>query len=51
MLCDGSKIGNIAFAKIAPIERVNRIITDESADEAEINNIIAYGVIVDMVKI
>jgi len=51
VLCDGSKIGNTAFARVAPIEKVNRIITDETADSIELNNIILSGVTVDVVKI
>lgn len=51
VLCDGSKIGNTAFAKVHSIERVSRIITDLTADETEINNIISYGITVDLVKL
>lgn len=50
VICDGSKIGNTAFAQVSSIERVNRIITDETADETEISNIISYGLSVDIVK-
>lgn len=51
VLCDGSKIGNTAFAQVSSIETVNRIITDDTADEAEINNILYFGIKVDIVKI
>jgi len=51
VICDGSKIGNTAFAQVSSIETVNRIITDGTADEAEISNIISFGVAVDIVKI
>jgi DeoR family fructose operon transcriptional repressor len=51
VLCDGSKIGNTAFAQVSSIERVKRIITDDTADEAEINNIVSYGIQVDIVNI
>lgn len=51
VLCDGSKIGNTAFARIAPIDNVNRLITDETADASELSGIIAAGVLVDVVKI
>jgi len=51
VLCDGSKIGNTAFARVAPIEKLNRIITDETADASELNSIISNGVAVEVVKI
>lgn len=51
LLCDGSKIGNTAFAQISTIDRVNRLITDETADETELSNILSFGITVDIVKI
>ena len=51
VICDGSKIGNTAFAKVSSIEKVKRIITDETADETEISNVISFGVAIDIVKI
>jgi len=51
VLCDGSKIGGTAFAQIQKTEKINRIITDEKADEIELKEIASLGVLVDIVKI
>ena len=51
VLCDSSKIGSVTFAQIAPLERVDRLITDHGADENEIQQFKDIGVQVDIIKI
>lgn len=51
VLCDGSKIGSTAFAQISPIERINRIVTDDTANKTELSNLLAFGISIDVVKV
>lgn len=44
VVADGSKIGRIALAKVADIQQVELLITDESADAEELDRIRARGV-------
>ncbi len=44
-------MGNTAFAQVSTIERINGIITDETADETEINHFLSFCITVDIVKI
>jgi DeoR family transcriptional regulator, aga operon transcriptional repressor len=44
IVADGSKIGNVALAQIASIDQVAMLITDRSADEAELAAIAEAGV-------
>jgi DeoR family transcriptional regulator of aga operon len=50
VVADGSKIGRIALAKVADLEQVELLITDESADADELDRIRAAGVEVRVVS-
>ena len=49
VVADSSKIGRIAFAKICGLERVDELITDDSADEHTLASIRDAGVHVTLV--
>jgi len=44
VLADGSKFGDVALSTVVPIERVSVIVTDASADAAEVERISREGV-------
>ena len=44
VVADGSKIGRAALAQMAPIQAIDVLITDESADAAELDRLRALGV-------
>jgi DeoR family transcriptional regulator of aga operon len=46
VVADGSKIGRLALAQVAPIAEVHLLVTDESADPAALDEIRAAGVTV-----
>ena len=46
---DGSKIGNVAAAHVAPLSSVDRLITDTGADPRELERIRKSGVDVTVV--
>jgi DeoR/GlpR family transcriptional regulator of sugar metabolism len=50
VLADGSKFGDVALITIAPIERVSVIVTDPSADPAEVERVEHEGVEVVVVR-
>jgi DeoR family fructose operon transcriptional repressor len=39
LLCDSSKLGTIAFSQIAPLERINIIVTDSGADPQDLRDL------------
>jgi len=49
VVTDGSKVGKLAFARICPIDAVGEVITDASADAAELARIEDAGVVVTLV--
>ena len=49
VVADGSKVGKAAFAQIAPLDRVNELITDDSADRGALGQIREAGVEVTIV--
>jgi DeoR family transcriptional regulator of aga operon len=49
VVADGSKIGKIALAKVADIQQIDLLITDDSADPAELERISALGIEVKVV--
>jgi DeoR family transcriptional regulator, aga operon transcriptional repressor len=49
VVADSSKLGRVAFARICPIERVDELITDSSADPASVSEFTAAGLIVTTV--
>jgi DeoR family transcriptional regulator of aga operon len=51
VVADGSKIGRIALAKVADIEQVNLLITDDTADPEELDRFRALGVEVRIVPV
>jgi DeoR family transcriptional regulator of aga operon len=50
VLADGSKFGDVALSTVVPIERVSAIVTDTSADPAEVERIERAGVEVIVVE-
>jgi DeoR family transcriptional regulator of aga operon len=51
VVADGSKIGRIALAKVADISQVDLLITDESADPAELGRLRALGLEIRLVSV
>jgi DeoR family transcriptional regulator of aga operon len=51
VVADGSKIGKLALAQVTPIETVDLLITDTSADPAALDEIRAAGVEVRIVTV
>jgi DeoR family transcriptional regulator of aga operon len=51
VVADGSKIGRIALAKVADIEQVNLLITDDTADPEELDRFRALGIEVRIVAL
>ena len=51
VVADGSKVGSASFVRICPVERVAELITDESADASELQEIRERGVEVALVPI
>ena len=43
MACDGSKIGQVALAKIIPMSGVDILVTDQSAPQSELDEIAKLG--------
>jgi DeoR family transcriptional regulator of aga operon len=50
VLADGSKFGDVALSTVVPINRVSAIVTDPSADPAEVERIAREGVEVILVE-
>ncbi len=50
VLADGSKFGDVALSTVVPIGRVDTIVTDRSADPAEVDRISREGVKVILVE-
>jgi DeoR/GlpR family transcriptional regulator of sugar metabolism len=50
VLADGSKFGDVALSTVVPIARVDTIVTDSSADPAEVDRISREGVEVILVE-
>jgi DeoR family fructose operon transcriptional repressor len=42
LLCDSSKIGSVTFAQIAPLEKIDVIITDSDANAQDLQDISGY---------
>ena len=51
VVTDGSKVGRIALAKVADIQQIDLLITDDSADPAELDRIAALGIEVLVVTV
>jgi DeoR family fructose operon transcriptional repressor len=51
VLCDSSKIENMAFVQFAPIDRVDRLITDDKIDDRDLNEFKMLGIEVDVVEV
>lgn len=51
VVADGSKVGRLTFAEVAPIQRISLLVTDASADPAEVAAIRAAGVEVVVVAV
>ena len=49
VVADGSKLGNVAFARICAIDEIDGLITDSDADAAEAARLEAAGVGIDRV--
>ena len=50
VLADGSKFGDVALSTVVPIGRVDTIVTDSSADPAEVDRVSREGVEVILVE-
>jgi DeoR family transcriptional regulator of aga operon len=50
VVADGSKIGRIALAKVADIQQIDLLITDDSADIAELDRLAALGMEIKVVS-
>ena len=48
MVADGSKVGRVLLARICPITRVTELVTDDSADEAALDDLRRAGVTVHL---
>jgi DeoR/GlpR family transcriptional regulator of sugar metabolism len=44
VVTDSSKLGQVAFAQICPIERVHEVITDAAADRGQLAQLREAGV-------
>ncbi|MEO8095519.1 MAG: DeoR/GlpR family DNA-binding transcription regulator [Pseudolysinimonas sp.] len=51
VVADGSKIGRLALAQVAPIDQVDLLVTDSSADPKALDEIRAAGVEVRVVEV
>ncbi|MBS3995432.1 MAG: DeoR/GlpR transcriptional regulator, partial [Alkaliphilus sp.] len=51
VLCDSTKIGSHAFVKVAPISKVNRLITDNAIDSNDLKEFETAGVEVDIADV
>jgi DeoR family transcriptional regulator of aga operon len=49
VVADGSKLGRVAFAEIAPIEAVQELVTDDEGDPNELKLIAEAGIAVTIV--
>lgn len=49
MVADGTKIGRLAMAKVAGIDQVDTLVTDDTADPAALAEIERAGVTVHVV--
>ncbi|MDF1898034.1 DeoR/GlpR family DNA-binding transcription regulator [Mycolicibacterium smegmatis] len=48
---DGSKIGKVTLAKMVPLDQIDHLVTDSTADRAELDRITAAGVQVHVVDV
>ncbi|HVQ53212.1 MAG TPA: hypothetical protein VMS92_24505 [Mycobacterium sp.] len=48
---DGSKIGKVTFAKMAPLSQIDHLVTDSTADPEQLEQIAAMGVHVHVVEV
>jgi len=48
---DGSKIGKVTFAKMAPLNQIDHLVTDSTADPRQLEQIEAMGVHVHVVEV
>jgi DeoR family transcriptional regulator of aga operon len=48
---DGSKIGKVTFAKMAPLSQIDHLVTDSTADPQQLEQIAAMGVHVHVVEV
>lgn len=51
VLCDSSKIENMAFVQFAPIERVDRLVTDDKIHAGDLAEFKILGIEVDVVEV
>ena len=49
VVADGSKVGDVAFARICALDQISELITDHSADAAQLDSIREAGVAVTIV--
>lgn len=51
VVADGSKIGRLTLAKVADLSEIHELITDSTADRAELDKIAAAGVNIHVVEV
>lgn len=51
VLCDSSKFGNKAFAKVAPISKVNRVITDKGIATRMLKDFQSKDILIDVANV
>ena len=51
VLCDSTKIENMAFVQFATIDRVDRLITDNQIDDRDLNEFKILGIEMDLVEV
>jgi DeoR family fructose operon transcriptional repressor len=51
VLCDSTKIENMAFVQFATIDRVDRLITDNQIDDRDLNEFKILGIEMDVVEV
>lgn len=51
VVADGSKVGRLTLARVAELDQIHDLVTDSSADAAELDRIAAAGVAVHVVDI
>lgn len=51
VVADGSKVGRLTLAKVADLSEINVLVTDSTADRAELDRIAAAGVEIHVVEV
>jgi DeoR family transcriptional regulator of aga operon len=49
-VADGTKLGEVEVARVCPVADIDLLITDDSADEDLVEELVATGLAVDVVR-